>query len=130
MSSVLSRLSGLVVRGVQKGSEIGIPTVNIELFDRPEDIEFGIYACSIKINDTFYNGVVHYGSKSIGTDDKDKIFCEVHVFNFNEDVYGLEVSVNLLKKIRDVRQFESDKDLVKQIKKDISEANKYFKENA
>jgi len=130
MSKDESLFSGVVVKGIQKGSEIGIPTINIQMFNAPKNVEFGIYVCRIEVKGLFYNAIMHYGNKSIGTDDKEKIFCEVHVFDFNQDVYGLEVSVNLLKKIRDVRQFKSDEDLIKQIKKDIVMANKYFKENA
>ncbi|MBA4336658.1 hypothetical protein C0416_02685 [bacterium] len=130
MSKSVEVFKGVVVKGIQKGSEIGFPTINVQVSNAPKNVVFGIYVCLIEIKGASYNAVMHYGTKSIGTDDKWKVFCEVHVFDFNKDVYGLEVSVNLLKKIRDVRQFESDEDLIKQIKKDIFIANKYFKENA
>jgi riboflavin kinase / FMN adenylyltransferase len=123
-------ISGKVVKGIQKGAEIGYPTINIQLIDAPKDIEFGIYTCTISIEGSDYNAVMHYGNKSIGTDDAKKIFCEVHVFDFAEDVYGKEVYVNLLKKIRDVRQFDSEEDLVEQIESDILSANKYFQNHA
>lgn len=123
-------ISGKVVKGIQKGAEIGYPTINIQLVDAPKDVAFGIYTCVISIDSISYNAVVHYGNKSIGTNDRQKIFCEVHVFDFAEDVYGKEVRVNLLKKIRDVRQFDSEEDLVKQIELDILSANKYFQNHA
>jgi riboflavin kinase/FMN adenylyltransferase len=130
MSKDESLFSGVVVKGIQKGSEIGFPTINIQMFYAPKNVEFGIYVCKIDVKGLLYNAIMHYGNKSVGADDNAKVFCEVHVFDFNQNVYGLEVSVNLLKKIRDVRQFKSDKDLIKQIKKDIVIANKYFKKNA
>lgn len=130
MSSIDELLHGKVVKGIQKGSEIGYPTINIRLTDAPKNVEFGIYTCEIFIEGELFNAVMHYGNKSIGTIDKQKIFCEIHVFDFDEDVYGKEVSVNLLKKIRDVRQFDSEEDLVKQIQTDIITAHKYFQNHA
>lgn len=130
MSSAGEEISGVVVKGIQKGSEMGYPTINIQLSDAPEDIELGIYVCTILIDGESYEAVMHYGNKSIGTEDKKKIFCEVHVFDFDQDAYGKNVLVNLLKKIRDVRQFDSEEDLVKQIESDIISAHKYFQNHA
>lgn len=123
-------ISGKVVKGIQKGSEIGYPTMNIQLINGPKEVGFGIYVCTVLIDKNRYNAVMHYGNKSIGTDDLQKIFCEVHVFDFDEDSYGKNVKVNLLKKIRDVRQFNSEEDLVKQIESDIKSAHKYFQNHA
>lgn len=123
-------ISGIVVKGIQKGTEIGYPTINIQLINAPKEVVLGIYACTIHIDKSEYKAVMHYGNKSIGTDDKKKIFCEVHVFDFDKDAYGKHVKVNLLKKIRDVRQFDSEKDLIKQIESDIQSAHKYFQNHA
>jgi riboflavin kinase/FMN adenylyltransferase len=122
-----SIISGIVVRGIKKGSEIGYPTINIQLRDPDPQIEFGIYTCYIFFENEKYNGVMHYGNKTIGTEDKKKIFCEVHIFDFSKDVYGKEARVQLLKKIRNVREFRSDLALQKQIEEDIEAANQYFK---
>ncbi len=130
MSSPGMSISGRVVKGIQKGSQIGYPTINIQPVKISRGIEFGVYVCMILIEQRDYKGVMHYGNKSIGTSDIEKIFCEVYVFDFAKDIYGKRVDVNLLKKIRDVRQFDSEEDLVKQIKSDIITANKYFQDYA
>ncbi|MCD6109598.1 riboflavin kinase [bacterium] len=130
MSSSKSEFHGIVEKGVQKGSAIGYPTINLRVIDINKDIEFGVYVCNVSIEGENYEAVMHYGSKSIGTIDKRKIFCEIHIFKFDKNVYGASTRVKLLKKIRDVRQFRSEKDLIKQIKSDILVAHKYFKNYA
>jgi len=126
MSRGLYEIRGIVVRGKGNGSRIGYPTLNIKLDNYPKGVDFGVYACSVKAGGEFYKAVSHYGNKSIGTDDKKKLFFEIYVFDFNKDMYGKEVSVNLLKKIRDVREFKSQEALGKQIESDIIIAHKYF----
>lgn len=121
---------GRVVHGVKKGRNLGYPTVNISLEGVCGRVVQGVYVCRILARDTWYNALMHYGIKSIGTDDPQKIFCEVHVFDFHDDMYGESVTVNLLKKIRDVRQFDCEEDLVRQIDRDITAANNYFSAHA
>jgi len=119
-------LSGKVVKGLQIGKKIGFPTINIELEEVPYDLSSGVYICLTKINGPEYKSVLHFGPKSIGTDDKKKIFCEVHLIDFNEDVYGEEIQIKLLKKIRDVREFLSERQLKEQIAQDVEITKKYF----
>lgn len=123
-------LRGNVVHGVKKGRNLGYPTINISLEEGSERVAQGVYVCRIAVRGTWYNALMHYGVKSIGTDDSKKIFCEVHVFDFHDDTYGESVTVNLLKKIRDVRQFDCEKDLIRQIDKDITAAHNYLSAHA
>ena len=131
MSSVeVGVIHGIVVHGKKKGSEFGYPTLNIAFEQKEKSLPQGVYICRILLDDIWYEGVMHYGVKSIGTDDNKKIFCEVHVFNFNDDVYGESVAVNLLKKIRDVGQFDCEEDLIQQINNDIIAAHNYLSTHA
>ena len=70
---------------------------------------------------------MHFGPKHFGTDDFEKIYCEVHVFDFNQDIDSGQVFIKVLKKIRDVREFESTDELVARINKDIDIAKQYIK---
>lgn len=116
-----------VKKGAGIGGSLGIPTVNLEIEKIPETLEQGIYICEVEILGKKYRGAMHYGPKSFGTDNPYKIFCEIHVFDFDKNVYDEEVVVNVLKKIRDVRQFDGQEELIKQIHSDIKETLKYFK---
>ena len=118
-------LSGDVEKGVGLGSDLGFPTLNIGLYESKG--EYGIYVVEIELNEDKYKGVMHYGPKTFGTDDEAKIFCEVHVFDFNQDIDSGQVFIKVLKKIRDVREFESTDELVEQVNKDIDIAKQFFK---
>ena len=63
-------------------------------------------------------GIANFGSNPTVTDDTQK-FLEVHIIDFNEDIYGQIVKVNFLTKIRDEKKFQSLAELKTQIKKDI-----------
>jgi len=117
---------GKVTRGLHIGKSIGFPTINIEVPENKPLFEFGIYACEVELKGNLYKGVMHYGPKTIGTDDKNKIFCEIHLFDFDEDAYYENVRIKLLKKIREVRKFSSVTALKKQISKDIETTKKHF----
>jgi FAD synthase len=121
-------LNGNVEKGVGLGNKLGFPTLNINLDEIPENLKNGIYACEIKLNEYIYKGVMHFGPKSFGTDNPDRIFCEVHIFNFNKDIDSGQVYIKVLKKIRDVREFESTDELVAQISKDIDITKQIFKD--
>ncbi|MFC1600005.1 riboflavin kinase [Patescibacteria group bacterium] len=119
-------LNGKVEKGIGLGGKLGYPTLNI-LLDKPSN-ERGVFVCEINLNEHIYKGVMHLGPKSFGTDDSKKIFCEVHVFDFNKDIESGQVYIKVLKKIRDVREFESTDELVAQISQDINIAKKHFKD--
>ena len=81
----------------------------------------------------FFNGITgEYmlsieGLCSIGSATKTKVFGETYIFDFDKDIYGSWVSVRLLKKIRGSKKFGSKEELVEYIKRDVAEANEYFK---
>lgn len=119
-------LIGNIEKGVGLGSKLGFPTLNINLNDSND--ESGVYACEIKVNGAKYKGVMHFGPKRFGTKDFKKIYCEVHLFNFNQDIESGQVSIKVLKKIRDVREFDSKDELIAQIEKDIDIAKQLIKD--
>lgn len=118
-------LKGNIQKGVGLGKELGYPTLNISLIDEQKD--HGIYICEIKLNEHIYKGVMHLGKKTFGTDNKEKIFCEIHILNFNKAIDSGQVYIKVLKKIRDVREFESTDELKAQIAQDIDIAKQFFK---
>ncbi len=119
-------LNGKIEKGIGLGSELGFSTLNIKLDGSNE--KYGIYACKIEMNESIYKGVMHFGPKRFGTEDFEKIYCEVHIFDFNQDIDSGQVSIKVLKKIRDVREFKSINELVAQVNKDINIAKQFFKD--
>jgi riboflavin kinase / FMN adenylyltransferase len=102
------KISGKIIRGKRKGRKLGFPTVNIELNDK---IECGVYAGAVRIANKDYKAGIFVNNE--GT------LLEAHLIGFSGDLYGKEIGVEIINKIRDVIIFESDKELKEQIKKDI-----------
>ncbi|MBU1446269.1 riboflavin kinase [Patescibacteria group bacterium] len=121
------KIVGKVKVGGKKGTGIGFPTINLGISSVSEDIDYGIYAVIVEIKGVEYFGVMHHGNKFINSDNRDEIFCEIHILDFNENVYGEDVITQVLKKIRNVRQFKGEQELVDQITKDIEIAKNIFK---
>ena len=113
-------ISGKVVEGDKRGRQMGFPTANIHMKHLRPALT-GVYA--VKLGNR--NGVANLGVRPTisGTP---KLLLEVHLLNFNEDIYGQHVQVTFLEKIRDEMKFENIDALIEQIKKDVVHAIRYF----
>lgn len=118
------KVAGVVERGSQRGKKDFVPTANFILDEVPAGLEYGIYAVEIHIDDNKYQGVAHFGPRS-SVDDL--ITFEVHIFDFNDNLYGRHLAVEVLVKIRDIVGFESDEALLMAINNDIEKARVFFK---
>ena len=113
-------VSGKVVHGAKRGRELGFPTANIHMkHERPALT--GVYA--VKLNGL--NAVANLGVRPT-IDGVPKLLLEVHVLDFNNDLYGQHVLVAFLYKIRDEAKFESLTALTTQIAADIAVARAFF----
>jgi len=104
---------GRVVRGDGRGRKLGFHTANISLQKRLSPL-LGVYA--VKVNHTL-KGVANIGSRP--TVDGTRHFLEVHLFDFDKDIYGEYIEVEFVHKIRDEKKFDSLNALQEQIKLDI-----------
>lgn len=118
------RMSGRVVHGDQRGRLIGFPTANIYLHRKVSPL-LGVYAVHVfGLDREPHNAVANIGVRP--TVDGRKCLMEVHLLDFNEEIYGRHVQVAFLKKLRDERRFESVDALQQQIRKDVESAQTYF----
>lgn len=116
------KFGGKVVQGVQVGAKFGIATANIDLFKAIE-LEEGVYLVHIDIEGKTYDGLLHFGKrKTFGGD----LSVEVHILDFDRDIYGAEVEVQVLEFLREVKKFANGDALFTQIEKDVVGARKYF----
>lgn len=129
-NSLLGRyysLSGIVVEGVQRGRELGFPTANIEPLNKYKLIpKNGVYAVKGKVGQSDYRGVLNIGKRPT-FESQDKIFIELHIFDFEEEIYAKPVYLEFVKRIRDEKKYNSKEELIEQINKDIQEAKEIFK---
>ena len=113
------RLAGKVVEGMKLGRRIGFPTANIETFDRhklvPGD---GVYAVKVNIGNEVYFGMCNIGFRPTVNFNVDHKSIEVHIFDFDRDIYGSIVSLNFIGKIRNEHKFSNIYELQEQLNKD------------
>ena len=112
------QIRGRVVAGRDRGGKLlGIPTANINLHDElcPKT---GIYAVTVEMDDKKYKGVANIGFSP--TFDDHEFTVEVHILDFNANIYGRKIRVNFIKRIRDEKKFSSISELVDQIHLDIA----------
>ncbi len=105
----------------KRGKSLGFPTANVNLFKK---IPEGIYISKTRIGKTLHPSLTFIGIAK--TFNEKKFHAETYILDFNQDIYGKWISVNLIKKIRDNKKFSSAKELIKQMKKDEQEARKFF----
>lgn len=113
----LYRLNGTVIHGDKRGKEIGYPTANIKPEDKRKIIpKDGVYAVGLRYGGRWYKGMMNIGTRP--TFDDSQRTLEVHIFDFNEDLYGKEVQVRFVKRIRNEKKFSGKEELVSQLEED------------
>lgn len=119
------RLWGKVVHGDKRGRVLGFPTANINLHRKLVPL-MGIFVIRAHgLGKKIYQGVANIGMRPIfqGT----RVLLEVHLFDFHDNIYGHNLEVEFLHKLRDEAHFDSVEALVAQMHQDALEAKKYFK---
>lgn len=115
-------LEETVVEGEKLGRELGFKTANLIYPDDLVEVGRGVYKVKVEYGGNIYDGVANYGLRPTVSEDK-KPTLEVHILNFDKDIYGEKIKVNFLKKIRDEKKFNSLDELKAQIQKDVKVVN-------
>jgi riboflavin kinase / FMN adenylyltransferase len=116
------QLRGVVTTGRDRGGKLlGFPTANINLHDElcPKN---GVYAVTVDCMEETFQGVANIGYSP--TFDDHVFSVEVHILDFDENIYGQNIRVNFVQHIRDEEKFSTISELSDQIKKDIVTARK------
>lgn len=121
-------LTGVVVKGKSLGSTIGFPTANIFIEETYKLIpKSGAYAIKATIDDVRYNGMLNIGNRPTLEGKHQTI--EVNFFDFNDDLYGKTIQIELLNFLREEHKFESLDELKNQLYLDKEEALRYISES-
>jgi len=110
-------LSGMVIKGNQKGRSIGFPTANIELKEQFLVPKKGVYAVKAYVGKGSYRGMCNIGHNPT-FNYTDGLSIEVYLLDFNEDIYGETIRIEFIKYLRSEQKFQSIDDLMKQLKGD------------
>ncbi|WP_410510871.1 bifunctional riboflavin kinase/FAD synthetase [Paenibacillus sp. BR2-3] len=122
-------LRGTVVHGEKRGRTIGFPTANLLLEDRFVIPAKGVYAVRVFYNDKVLPGVMNVGVKPTFHEDVTAPSFEVHLFDYDGDLYEKQLTVELVSYIRPERKFDSIQALIQQIGSDAETAKKLLKDN-
>lgn len=112
------KLTGTVVGGDQRGRTIGFPTANILLNDEFVVPALGVYAVNVYWNNVKYKGVLNFGMKPTFNKTKIVPVMEVHIIDFEHQIYGEQLTVEWVHYIRPEMKFNGINELVEQINKD------------
>jgi riboflavin kinase/FMN adenylyltransferase len=118
---------GCVVEGYSVGRKIGFPTAN--LIPQAEKLlpQAGVYAVRIRYNSILYNGMMNIGSRpTLQNGDNQSI--EVHILDFQEDIYKKEIEILFIDRIRNEQKFSSLDKLVERLEEDKTEAKKILEQ--
>ena len=119
-------LSGIIVKGMQRGRLLGFPTANIQPDDEKKAIPMnGVYIVKCLLEDETHFGIMNIGFRPT-FENKHELIPEVHILNFDRDIYGKYFKVEFLKRLRNEKKFESKEDLIHQIEADKIEAQKFI----
>jgi len=120
-------ISGTVAKGNQIGGTIGFPTANIEPKEKHKQFPGnGVYIVEVCVENVIYRGVANVGNRPTVVHNQVQPNIEVHLLDFDQDVYQLPITVIFIKKLRDEQKFESLTLLVEKIKDDVIRARDYF----
>ena len=119
-------ITGTVIEGKKIGRKIGFPTANI-LPDSNDPIPAnGTYAVEVNTEFGCFAGMLNIGVNPTIDSANKKISIEVHIIDFNKDIYNKNISITFKKRLRDEMQFENIEQLVAQMKLDKEETIKLF----
>ena len=112
-------IEGEVVHGARRGQKIGFPTANLSTANELIPA-YGVYAVLASVNDRRVKGVASIGVRP--TFDSGPVSVEVYLLDFEGDLYGQQMEVSFVKRLRGEKKFADAEALVRQIRKDVNEA--------
>lgn len=120
-------IAGKVIHGSKFGRVLGFPTANILPHRKTVPIE-GIFIVHVYIDDCVFPGVADLGNRPT-LDGGGRTILEVHLLDFNQDIYGKNIYVEFIKKLRDEEKYDTVELLRSKIAEDVENAKLYFQKN-
>jgi riboflavin kinase / FMN adenylyltransferase len=115
-------IEGAVVRGDGRGRGLGFPTANLAPVPRSPSPAIGVYAGVAHLPGGSHTAAISVGYNVTFTDDRSRVRIEAHLLDFDADIYGSPIRLDLTHRLRDELRFESVDELVAQLDRDIEAA--------
>ena len=121
------QVEGIVVRGSGKGAQLSFPTANLELENELVPAS-GVYITRAHLNGKTYSAVTNIGIRPTLSDQTtDKPVVEPHLLDFEENIYGKHMKLDLCFRLRAEKKFDGVEELKRQIGKDVTRTRRYMK---
>jgi len=121
-------LHGPVIHGDGRGRTIDVPTANISYSHDKMIPAKGIYACWAFLNDRKYQAAINIGTNPTFTPDKQLPNVEAHLLDFRQEIYGEDVRLEFVARLRNELRFDSVEKLLEQIWKDVEETKRILQQ--
>ena len=118
---------GEVISGKQRGRTMNYPTANLKFAENKIIPEFGVYSVAVLVNKKFYCGALSIGNNPTFKD-INELRAEVHILDFDKNIYNQEIIIFFLERVRSIKAFENEDSLIAQINKDVQECRKIYDE--
>jgi len=117
-------ICGTIKHGKKLAHTIGFPTANLKPKTHIIKPKFGVYKVLVHLDNQTKNGIMNFGLKPTIGNNLEPLY-EIHIFDFNQEIYGKKICVELLNFVREEKKFSSLNALKKQIKKDIIQVTQF-----
>ena len=123
-------VAGKVISGSGRGQALGIPTANLEIWEERAYPRSGVYACWAEIEGQRHMAVTNIGVRPTFEEKQEQAIVEAHLLDFNADLYGKELRLEFIGRLRDERRFSNTELLLSRIARDIQRALVYLNQDA
>jgi len=123
-------LHGPVIHGDGRGRTIDVPTANISYSHDKMIPAKGIYACWAHLNDKRYLAAINIGTNPTFTPDKQSPNVEAHLLDFHREIYGEDLRLEFIARLRDELKFDSVEKLLEQIWRDVEDTKRILRSAA
>lgn len=117
-------LQGIVIHGRGIGKLVGMPTANLKVVNKSDLPEAGVYISEVMLDSNVYYGITHIGTRPTIDNDRD-LSVETHILNFNKEIYGNTMEIQLYRKIRSPLKFDNLSLLLEQIRLDCLASSEF-----
>ncbi len=122
-------MSGEVIHGAQRGRTIGFPTANIDYPKQKATPSNGIYACWAYLGEEKFMAATNIGFNPTFTPERKIPSLEAYLLDFDRDIYGQDLKLEFIARIRDELKFDSVEALIKKIQEDVDKTRKILEKN-
>jgi riboflavin kinase / FMN adenylyltransferase len=123
-------LQGEVIRGDDRGKALGFPTANLEVWEKHILPRIGVYAGLTRVLGEMKPSVINIGFRPTFENNSERPRVEAHILDYEREIYGRQVTIFLIQRLRDERRFSGVDALIDQVHEDILEARRILEVNS